>query len=209
MPLLALLGMIIVIPLTQSSGWRILEYRGIPPHRVAFTSAGLTIAVDRSASPIARPLDAPRRIVGLQARGRVTGVLATTAREQGTSGHDDFVLRIGLVEAGAKRPNALQRRLAPPWVRQLFALAPPGAGIAQIRFFNVGLESSQRGWTRRHPKSELLSEKIVTAPDDAGRFEIDVRMDPLEVLAVWLAADGDDTGSRFEVLLEHLQLVSE
>ena len=186
-----------------------LSYRGIPPNAVTFGADGLTIGVDRSASPVIHPLATPTRVVGLRAHGRVTGRLESAPDRQGLTGHDDFALRIGLVEAGSRRPSFIQRRLAAPWIRQLFALAPPGAGIEQIRFFNLGVAASQIGWTRRHPLSDLLVEEVVAVPDAAGRFQMDLTLAPIETVAVWLAADGDDTGSRFTVRLESLTLVSE
>ncbi len=206
MPLVALLGMLVAVPLTIPSGWQVLAYRAIPPNTVAFVPQGLTISVDQSASPVVYALPQSTLVTGLRARGQVSGRLQTTAALQGGTGHDDFVLRIGLVEAGSRRPSFVQRRLAPRWIRQLFALAPPGAGIEQIRFFSLGLDASQIGWARRHPLSDLLFEEVVAVPDERGGFAIDLTLDPIETLAVWLAADGDDTGSRFEVRLEELTL---
>jgi hypothetical protein len=207
MPLLLVLGLLAALPLTLPSDWQVLTYRGIPPNQVRFGDGGLIITVNGSAGPIVHALPRPVRVTGLRAEGRIVGRLATASDRQGGKGHDDFALRIGLVESGARRPTLLQRRLAPRWVRQLHALAPPGTGIEQIRFFNLGLDASQIGWTRRHPLSDLLLEKVVAAPDRDGRFAFDLDMPPVETLAVWLAADGDDTKSVFEVHLERLTLV--
>jgi len=207
MPLLMLLGLLAALPLTIPSSWVSLAYRGIPPNTLEISSEGLRIRVDRSAGPIVHRLAQPVTVAGLRARGRIIGTLATDAVRQGTPGQDDFALRIGLVEAGTRRPTFVQRRLSPAWVRHLFSLAPPGAGVSQIRFFNLGLQSSQIGWSRRHPLSELLSEEVVAAPNGDGRFDFIVETAPLEALGIWLAADGDDTGSTFEVALEHLSLI--
>lgn len=206
MPIVIVL--VLALPLSTPAAWKVLSYRGIPGNAVAFGADGLGIAVNRSAGPVVHRLAEPRVVTGIRASGVVTGQLETTADRQGETGADDFVLRIGLVEAGSRRPTFLQRRLAPSWVRELFALAPPGSGVAQIRFFNLGLASSQIGWTRRHPLSDLVLEEIVAAPGEDGRFEVDARFAPITVLGVWLAADGDDTGSRFHVRLEGLSLVT-
>lgn len=55
--------------------------------------------------------------------------------------------------------------------------------------------------------SDLLLEEVVTAPDPEGRFEVRIDFAPVDTLAVWLAAAGDDTGSTFEVRLDALTLV--
>ncbi|MDP1572074.1 MAG: hypothetical protein Q8L86_18925 [Vicinamibacterales bacterium] len=207
MPLLLLLGLLAALPLTMPSEWEVLEYRRIPPNALRFNEGGLTISVRGSASPIVHALAGPTAVAGVRGRGRIAGRLDTTPARQGEQGHDDFALRIGLVQAGTRRPTFLERRLAPGWVRRLFALAPPGTGIQQIRFFNVGLDASQIGWTRRHPLSDLLLEEVVAVPDREGRFEIHLDFAPVDTLAVWLAADGDDSGSTFEVHLEALTLI--
>jgi hypothetical protein len=193
-------------PLTTAVGWEVLQFRGVPPNRVTATPDGLTIEVHRSAGPVVWPLPQPLAVTRVVASGRIRGAIATTARLQGEPGADDFALRVGLVEAGSRRPTLWQRRFAPAWVQRLFALAPPGQGIAQVRFFNVGLDPSQIGWRRRHPASDLLVEQVVTAPDAEGRFSLSVEVEAVTALGVWLSADGDDTGSRFDVRLEELRL---
>lgn len=207
MPLLIVLGLLAAVPLTSPPAWQVLSYRGIPPNRVSFDPNGLTIAVSRSASPVVHALSAPTFVTGVRARGQIVGRLNTTPARQGLAGDDDFALRIGIVEAGTRQPGFFERRFAPGWVRQLFALAPAGTGVEQIRFFNLGLDVSQIGWTRRHPLSELLQEEVVAVPDADGRFTIALEISRVQALAVWLAADGDDTDSTFTVHLEHLALV--
>jgi hypothetical protein len=139
-------------------------------------------------------------------RGRVDGQLDTTAERQGLQGADDFVLRVGLVEAGTRRPSFVERRLAPGWVRFLFSLAPPDQGVGRIRFFNLGLSASQIGWARTHPLSSLIHETVVAAPEPDGTFTIVAQAPDTPVLALWLSADGDDTSSRFTVRVDALEL---
>jgi hypothetical protein len=47
----------------------------------------------------------------------------------------------------------------------------------------------------------------VTVPRPDGRFDIMYPLDkPLDTIAVWLSSDGDDSGSKFIVRVEHLEL---
>lgn len=202
---------LIAIPLASSDGWQVLSYRKIPRSQVTFSTEGLLIAVDGSAGPVVYPLAAPVRVARLEALGQVVrGELRVpNARLQGREGSDDFVMRIGLVETGTRRLGLWQRLVAADWLKKLFALAPPDAGISRVRFFNVGLDRSMVGFSRQHPLSDLLYEEVVTSPDEHGSFRVSVALDPApEVAAVWLAADGDDTGSRFTVRLSSLTLIS-
>jgi hypothetical protein len=93
-------------------------------------------------------------------------------------------------------------------VRTLFALAPEKGGISQIHFFNVGAESAHLGRRRQHPLSELMVETVVALPRADGRFDFTHALQtPLETIAVWLSSDGDDTGSKFSVLVEEIVLL--
>jgi len=204
-PLLALV-LIVLSPLSTSSAWEALSFRGIPANGVTFGQDGLSIRVQRSAGPLVWPLPSPLRVGRLRVSGAVTGQLNTTPDRQGSKGADDFVLRVGLVEAGVTRPSFVQRRLAPAWVGRLFALASPGQGIDKIRFFNLGLHDSQMGWQRDHPLSALMTEQVVAVPDADGRFAFDVDTGGIQTLAIWLSADGDDTQSSFTVRVERLEL---
>ena len=85
--------------------------------------------------------------------------------------------------------------------------APRGTGISGIHFFNVGTDRKQVGRSRTHPLSDLMEETIVAVPDATGRFIFNHQFaQPLRVLAVWIASDGDDTKSSFAVALNEVQL---
>jgi hypothetical protein len=212
MPLLMVLlaAAAVVIPLDRTQAWEVLRYSGIRPHAVRFGDFGMRIDVNSSAAPLIHALDAPRRVRRLEVTGRIDGSLQTTSAEQGRQGHDDYTLRVGLVEVGTKRPGWFERQFAPAWVKRLFELAPPDLGIAGIRFYNLGLAASQVGDSRQHPASDLIQELIVGVPEPDGTFTMAVDLDrPVETAAIWISSDGDDTRSRFIVTLEQFTLVAE
>lgn len=202
-----LAALLLVVPLSSDRGWQVLTYRGIPAHDVRFSDAALTIKVARSAAPVIYPLPAPISVRSVRAHGRLSGTLNLSPGQQGQPGFDDYALRLGLVEVGQRRPGFLERRFAPPWMRKLFSLAPPGAGISRIQFFNLGVRQDQLGQHRRHPLSELLHERIVAVPGPDGRFELRGQLDSaVEVCAIWISADGDDTQSTFTLTIERIEL---
>lgn len=208
MPILALLAILLAVPLTLAGTWETLAFRGIPPNQVAFGGDGLEIRVTASAGPVVWPLPQPTLVGRLRVSGMLSGQLNTSSARQGQKGADDFALRVGLVESGTRRPSFVERRLAPAWVRRLFALAPDGEGVGQIRFFNLGLDASQIGWQRVHPLSDLMRETVVAVPESDGRFALDVDTGGLRTLAVWLSADGDDTRSTFTVRVQRIELIA-
>lgn len=197
----------LTIPLHDERDWERLRYRGIPPNNVVFGETGLHIRVDRSAGPLIYPLPSPRTVTHLTVHGRLDGELRVGGDQQGEQGFDDYALRAGLVLAGNRRLRGLERLFAPEWVKKLYALAPSGEGISVVRFFNVGADLSQFGNRRRHPLNDLLEEEVVAAASADGTFEIDVTLSPpVKTIGLWLASDGDDTGSAFSVVIARIAL---
>ncbi|MGQ0650764.1 MAG: hypothetical protein ACT4P4_00630 [Betaproteobacteria bacterium] len=197
------------IPLAEQGRWQALQYSSIAPHRIRFSPAGLEIAVEASAMPLIYPLASPVAVRSVRVQGRILeGALLVPPQKQGEKGADDYVLRVGLVEPGGRTLNFLQRQVAAAWVRKLFELAPPGGGISRIHFLNVGAEKAHLGRQRVHPLSELLVEKVVALPRQDGRFDFTHVLErPLQALAGWLSADGDDTQSRYRLLVEAIELL--
>ena len=195
------------VPLQEHGRWQVLQFSSLPPHQIRFSPAGLQILVDKSAMPLIYPLPAQVRVAAVRVRGRIEGKLELPAQRQGEKGFDDYAFRIGLVEPGERTLGFVQRPFAAAWVRKLFDLAPRGGGISRIRFYNVGSDAAQVGRRRQHPASELLLEEVVAVPRPDGRFDFEHRLDPpLSTLALWLSTDGDDTGSRFTVWVERIEL---
>jgi hypothetical protein len=199
----------VAVPLTEQTNWQVLQYSRLPPHRIRFSGAGLEMRVDGSAMPLIHPLPRPVRVRSFRVRGRIEGMLRVPAERQGEENFDDYAFRLGLVEPGERSLNFVQRQFAAAWVRKLFELAPKGGGISRIHFFNLGTHENQIGRQRQHPLSDLILEQVVAVPGPDGRFDLVHTLErPLETIAIWLSSDGDDTGSKFTVLVEEIELRS-
>jgi hypothetical protein len=197
------------VPLTEQANWQVLQYSRLPPHRIRFSGTGLEIRVDGSAMPLIHPLPRAVPVKSFRVKGRIEGTLRVPAERQGEENFDDYAFRLGLVEPGERSLNFLQRQFAAAWVRKLFELAPKGGGISRIHFFNVGTHENQIGRQRQHPLSDLILETVVAVPGPDGRFDLVHTLErPLETIALWLSSDGDDTGSKFTVLVEQIELRS-
>ncbi len=196
------------VPVDGDGAWEALSFRGIPASTVSHADGALHIAVDRSASPVVYAFDEPRQVRGVTLRARWQGALSLPpGATQGERGADDFVLKLGLIEAGERRLNWFQRRVAAPWVRRLFELAPSDSGLDRVRFLSTTQQPALLGSSRVHPLDDLLYEERVTLLEAPGEFTIERRFEtPVELLGLWLSADGDDTGSTFDVYVERITL---
>ncbi len=200
------MGATILVPLTPAD-WNQLKYSSIPSNDLSFTeSKQMVIEVKESASPIFHKLAKPIKVKSLKVSGEIKGRLNLENKIQGNKGADDFAVRIGLVLKGNKKLNFAQKIIAAKWIKDLYALAGNSSGIDHIEFINVSAQDLK--WEKRvHPLSDLLKEEIV-GKVESGLFEIQKKFDsPVEVIAIWLSSDGDDTKSIYTVRLDKIELV--
>jgi hypothetical protein len=197
------------LPLQQMTDWQLLQYNGIAPNQVSFTQAGMTVEVMGSASPIIYPLDETRLVRRIAVSGTLNELLKLDTANQGLQDNDDFSLKIGLVIAGDKTLNSMQKLFSADWVTRLYELAPEGSGIDSIYFLNAVQAGTRLGQQRQHPMSDLIFENNVWLLDKPGDFEMAYTLDrPRKVIAIWLSIDGDDSGSNYSTLIKSLHLES-
>tara|TARA_B100001248_G_scaffold262427_1_gene258370 strand:- start:27119 stop:27745 length:627 start_codon:yes stop_codon:yes gene_type:complete len=192
------------------SNWQKLDYSSIPPNEVEQKSNSMLIHVKQSASPLIYLLEKPVTVTSVHLLGKVDKIINfVDEAQQGDKKYDDFQMRLGLVVAGDKKLNALQRTFAAKWVKKLFHIGKErGEGIDHIEFLN--LAGQNLPWQSRiHPLSDLIREKIVGQLSEAGEFELKHKLkQELKVVALWLSVDGDDTKSSYSVQIDQIQLNS-
>ncbi|MEX0707185.1 MAG: hypothetical protein WD078_04425 [Woeseia sp.] len=198
------------VPIDSLQGWSEMAFRNIPQNEVTATADGLHIRVRGSASPLVYRFDEPVAIRRITVTARWNGEVTLPGDAvQGSEQADDFVLKVGLVEEGDKRLNWFQRRIAADWILRLHDLAPPGTGIAGINFYSTTQQREQLGTSRAHPLSDLMHEERVTWLREPGTFRITKTFEaPMRTLGLWLAADGDNTGSSFDLQIESIEIAA-
>jgi len=197
----------IALPVQQAGNWQLLEYNRLKANEVTFTPEGMKVKVDQSASPIIYPLDGPKTVTGVSVSGNLSNLLNLTAVTRGEKVDDDFALKLGLVIAGNKTLNPLQKMFSAKWIRTLFELAPEGAGIEKIYFLNAVQHNNLLGRQRQHPLSELIYENNLWLLEKPGDFSFSHELEnPQQVIAIWLSIDGDDTRSRYTTTIDSLLL---
>lgn len=198
------------VPVDDLAAWTRLSFNNIPANEVSVDDGALHIAVRNSASPLIYGFDKPLQITGVKVQASWSGELALPeGATEGDKGADDLVLKFGIVESGNQTLNWLQRRIAASWIKELFKLAPKGSGVNRINFLSATQQEALLGTSRVHPLSDLLYESRVVLLDGPGPFELTQQFEePVETLGLWISADGDDTGSSFDLRIERIELLT-
>ena len=131
---------VMAIPLDKKEAWTELAFKNIPTNTVSYSPTGIKVAVKNSASPLVYKLDKFYKVSGFEVILKVDGDLKNDPPEKNFE--EDSLFRLGLVVEGKQKLNAVKKLFAPDWVKKLFALAPEGAGLEKIYFYNVGRTSA-------------------------------------------------------------------
>ena len=202
-----LLSSLIVLPLAPTS-WYSIKYDNIKSNQVIFENNktnNIKIVVDNSASPLVSKLNSPSKIKGFKLTLNLKGNLNIDEHVKKINDSEDFVFRFGLVVVGNKHLNFFQKLVSPEWVKSLYRLGGDQYGIEKIEFYN--LSTKDLGWEYRiHPSSELISEKIIGCIHP-GLNDISYNLESeKEIIGIWISADGDDTKSSFEIVVNDIEL---
>jgi hypothetical protein len=199
---------VLAIPTQDKENWQFEQYSKIPANQVSFSSRGMDIQIQKSASPAFYPLPAPKAISGFRIKGEFLGLprFADKGR-QGDKGADDYALRLGFILAGDKKLSGLKKLFAPTWVKNLYQRVPSAYGLDHVHFFNVTQNPQQLGKKRVHPSSDLIQEEFFATVSQPGPFTYEHNFDqPMNTLGLWLSIDGDDSQSDYAVRIETLEL---
>ncbi|MFU8892975.1 MAG: hypothetical protein ACNA8L_05045 [Luteolibacter sp.] len=204
-PLLAAIAVI-----GQPADWTPLSFRGIPPMEHAIANERIVLTVKQSAGGIVRPLPKNTHVKTITIRGRIDGQLKTRPGAIWLAENDDALLRVGLIHAGGKPLNRLQRVAAPAWIRTLDdVLCAGGRGPARIDNLLLTPHAEWIGKSRQNPNMKQLHERFAAAPKNDGTFTLTASFeDPIDALGLWLMADGDDTKSTFTVTITAIELTA-
>lgn len=199
------------VPVDDLEPWTVLSFNKITANNVSVVDGKLQIRVRSSASPLIYHFAEPISLTGIHVAASWSGELRIpVGAVQGEKGADDFVLKLGIVEAGDRRLNWFQRRVAADWIKQLFELAPKTGGVERINFLSTTQQTALLGSQRAHPLSELLYEERLVLLEEPGPFLLSKTFaKPVVALGLWVSADGDDTASGFDLTIESITLQSE
>lgn len=196
---------VFAVPLQSLQDWTVLSFHKIPANQVKIDQNSLIVKVVQSASPIVYKLPEIKTVSSFSADLTIVGQMNEESKNHQFP--EDSYLRFGLVAKGENKLNWFQRKIAARWVLDLFELAPRGVGLDKIYFFNVGTKPEQVGKIRQHPQSDLIVEEIITSAQQPGDFKIQHTLArPLDVVALWISIDGDQSNSTYTSTLKNIKL---
>ncbi|MAE74714.1 MAG: hypothetical protein CL675_11510 [Bdellovibrionaceae bacterium] len=208
----ALLWAAVVIPLDQTTHFKLLEFGGIPAHKVSASEQGMRIQVDKSAMPIVYKFSKPINMKSIDIQLEVDQLLKLdSSQPQGEKGNDDYLFKVGVVFEGDRRLNAMQRMMAAKWVTELFQMAQEGQGLDHVLFLNAVQDPKIHKSRRDHPmRPELLKENNVWMIKKTGQHHLLYQFpNTKKVLGLWFSPEGDDTKSKFQVVLKRVTVGTE
>ncbi len=198
----------IAIPMDKKDAWTELSFKKIPSNKVDYSPSGIKVSVNNSASPLVYKLDRFYKITGFEVDLKVDGDLKN--EPSGKTIEEDSLFRLGLVVEGKQTLTGVKKLFAPDWIKKLFSLAPEGAGLDKIYFFNVGRSPDGLGVKRNHPKTDLMVEEIIAVKkktETALKIKYQLAS-PLNVPALWISIDGDDSKSSYVTTIEKITLLT-
>ena len=197
-----------VVPTSSLDGWKELQFNKIPKNTVSVVNHNsLKVEVKDSASPLIYKLPDVVTTKSVEfTYDLVSQEALNFSKGKSSTFPEDFILRIGLVAKGEKLLGWLQKKIAAQWVLELFSLAPKDVGLDKIYFHNIALSQQQVGSYRVHPKSDLMNEEIIGSFPENKKVN-HILKKPIDVVAIWISIDGDDTKSSFVTEINELKLI--
>lgn len=204
---LRILTALFIVPTGSLDGWKLLGFNKIPQNKVTISQQKqIKIEVQKSASPLIYKLPEIKKVSQFSLQLSSEGDLSQlNSKDFKSHFPEDFLIRVGLVARGNQTLNWFQKKIAANWVLELFNLAPPEVGLDKIYFYNVTTQKDLVGQKRNHPKSDLMVEEIIAQYPESKSIEHKLAA-PLDVVALWISVDGDDTKSTFATIIESLKL---
>ena len=193
----------------QGQGWKVLRFKNRLPNKVVCDEHGLHIKVKCSANLLVYGLESQTQVHSVVLQGAVTGLpRIPEGKRQGDKKADDFAIRFGLVIAGKKRLNPIEKLFAPELVKHLFEQAPKSQGLDHVCFLNLANDPPPKWKERIHPIGKgLLREQIACIKGTPGDFTLKAEFkEPCEVLALCIISDGDHTKSEYQVTIKDIRL---
>jgi len=195
----------LAIPLAVDSGWQPLKYKRYAPSECRPEDGAIHMKLKNSSCALFYPLPSMTHVTGFELKATLKGALKPMKDRFPL----DAYLRVGLLAQGERRLKWAEKQKTAEWVRKLFQFMPKDSGFDKVYFFNTIDRHDAMLAERSTPDSyDLLWEKNI-ALREPNQESLNIRYElpkPMDILGVWLGADGDDSRSTFEVDVHTLDL---
>lgn len=178
----------------QADNFEHIEFRRIKSNRHSFDDQQLKIEVDNSASFLMKPFDEVRKVTRISFSWKSEGApkIKNAEHEKSRPG-DDAVFKLGLL---LQAEEALSNPFLPSWMKRVEKLLKfPSENMLYL----VADAKHAQGEQWLNPYNDRITMiSMHSANEGQGwrRASYDFEI-PLNVVAVWLMSDGDNTDSSF------------
>lgn len=187
----------------QAEDFEHITFKKITPSNYTFHEQILQIDVDKSASFLMLPFDAVKSISRVSFEWRSNGKpqIASPRQEEQRKG-DDAVFKLGLL---LKADDAIINPFLPPWMKRVEALLKfPSENMINL----VAAAKHQAGEQWPNPYNKRVTTIAAGSVSSSqgwneARYQF---VKPVDVVGLWLMADGDNTGSSFTVHIKNIRI---
>jgi hypothetical protein len=187
----------------QSKNFEHIEFSRIKPNHHLFLNQQLQINVDESASFLMQPFDHVKSVKQISFEWRSDGLpnIKNASNEEQKPG-DDAVFKLGLL---LKTDGSSLNPFIPKWMKRVEALLN---FPSEEMIYLVANAKHAIGEKWANPYNKRVTMISIGSLDNKqgwklARYEFDV---PINVVATWLMADGDNTHSHFTVHIKNINI---
>jgi len=191
------------VVLLQTDNFEHIEFSRINSSRYSFHDQQLKIEVDGSASFLMKSFVQIRQIrqVSVEWRSEGEPKIKSAQHEEQRDG-DDAVFKIGLLLSGEE---SFFNLFLPSWMKRVEeSLQHPSDNMVYLLV--KAKHASGEQWVNPYNKRISMIAMNTVAGDKDWHISDYTFETPVNVVAVWLMADGDNTDSRFTVKIKSLSL---
>ncbi len=187
----------------QTGAFEHIKFGRVNPNHHIFLNQQLKINVDDSASFLMQAFDHIKSVKRVSFEWRSDGIpkIKNAQHEEQKSG-DDAVFKLGLL---LKTDESILNPFIPKWIKRVDTLLNfPSEELIYLVVNSKHAIGEQ--WASPYNKRvTMISIGSIDNQQDwkLARYEFDV---PVNVVAIWLMADGDSTHSRFTVHIKNIKI---
>ena len=189
--------------LLQEDNFEHIEFSRINSNRHSFSDQQLKIEVDDSASFLMKPFVTVRQVKQVSVTWRSTGEPEIkNSKHEGQREGDDAVFKIGLLLSGE---DSFPNPFLPSWMKRVDELLNHPSDNMIYLVANAKHKSGEQ-WINPYNKRVAMIAMDDVATDKGWHVSSYIFETPVNVVAVWLMADGDNTDSRFTVDIKSISV---
>lgn len=191
-----------IIPL-QAKAFEHIKFSRIKSNHHTYHDRGLQIDVDQSASFLMQPFDHIRPVKRVSFEWRSDGLpKIKNAQNEGQKSGDDAVFKLGLL---LETEGSISNPFIPKWMKRVEKLLNFPSEEMVYLVADARHATGEQWANPYNDRVTMISIGSIEIKQDwkLASYEFEV---PVDVVAIWLMADGDNTRSHFTVHIKNIKI---